>query len=415
LVLTRSAGHPTFGETGRLTYAWYVNDQDAPSAGGVPPGTLRPNTEALLRGVGVPADTIGSDPMWFDPAKWNTTVSPHFALDDQLRMLRVFARFYVQNFVPLLFLFFVIIVAPHGSRRVAWNRGWVVYVPALAGLAAYAMVIVTTRYVMAFALAGTLTLLATLRPARRMRPMLLLAGLAIPVLTESIEPQTAQGLAIVASLIGGMVAGVLVPPRFRIGWIVAIGFGLVLARVLLPPSIPGVLFLGAAMLTILLWQLSYRAVRRRQTVRFAATAQAALGLLLAMILLVRTGLRLGQDADAFERAASATWGNLQWNIARDLRAHGVAPGTSIALIGPHAESYWVRTARLHIVASVPRIRTDAFWELPRAEQDALLYEFAKAGATVAIASLGPATGAPDSSWTPVRYHGWIKPLLRPTP
>ena len=245
----------------------------------------------------------------------------------------------------------------------------------MLGLGAYAIVIVTTRYVMAFALAGTLTALATLSPARRIRPVLLLAGLAIPVLTESIDPLTAQGLAIVASLIGGMVAGVLVPPRFRLAWIVAVGLGLALARVLLPTSFPGVLFVGAVLLTLLLWKLSYVAIRRRRPVQFATAVQAALGVLLATVLLIRLGLRVGQDADALARAESPAWGNLQWNIARELQAHGVAPGTRIALIGPHAESYWVRTGRMHIVASVPRNRTDAFWELPRAQQDSLLYEF----------------------------------------
>ena len=52
--------------------------------------------------------------MWLDPAKWNAMVSADFALDHQLRMLGVFGRFYVQNFVPLLFLFFLI------SHCAAW-------------------------------------------------------------------------------------------------------------------------------------------------------------------------------------------------------------------------------------------------------------------------------------------------------
>jgi hypothetical protein len=68
-VLTKAAGRPTFGDAGRLTYAWYVNGQETPSLGGVPPGTRRPNTEMILPGVGVPGDTAGSDPMWFDPAR----------------------------------------------------------------------------------------------------------------------------------------------------------------------------------------------------------------------------------------------------------------------------------------------------------------------------------------------------------
>jgi hypothetical protein len=409
-VLSRAAGRLTFGDTGRLTYAWYVNDQDAPSLGGVPPGTRRPSTDAILAGVGVPGDTVGSDPMWFDPAKWNAGVVPHFALRDQLKTFRVFELFYVQNLTPLLFLFFLIAVAPVGSARESWRRGWIIYVPALAGLAAYSLVIVTTRYVMAFVLAGALTLLATLQPARRVRPLPFLLGLAIPVGLEMIHPETVGGLALVASIVGGMLVGALAPTRWRLGWTVAVVIGLAGTRILLLPAFPDILRAGAAALIIILWRLSYVAVRRGQSVRFAVSAQAALGLLLAAVLLMRFGLRLAQDGDALDRAASPNWGNVSWKIAHDLETHGAGPETRIALIGPHAESYWVRTGRMHIVASVPRRHAADFWALPVEAQDALLGEFAAAGATVAIASIGPSIGAPDSSWTPVKYHGWIKPL-----
>ena len=51
-LLSHAAGRFTFGDTGRLTYAWYVNNQDAPSLGGVPPGARTARTEAILPGVG---------------------------------------------------------------------------------------------------------------------------------------------------------------------------------------------------------------------------------------------------------------------------------------------------------------------------------------------------------------------------
>jgi hypothetical protein len=69
---------------------------------------------------------------------------------------------------------------------------------------------------------------------------------------------------------------------------------------------------------------------------------------------------------------------------------------------------------MHIVADVPRTRTEAFWRLSQPAQDALLREFALAGATVVIASVGPARGAPDGRWVPLRYHGWMRPLAEPT-
>lgn len=409
-LMTRAAGRPSFGDAGRLTYAWYVNGQDPPSLGGVPPGARRPSTETILPGVGVPGDTVGSDPMWFDPARWATAVVPHFDVREQLLTLKVFELFYIQNLTPLLFLFVLVAVASPDSRRIAWRRGWLVYIPALAGLVAYGMVIVTARYVMPFILASTLTLLATLPLPRRLNPHRLLFGLAIPVGLEMLQPQTILGLALVASVLGGMLAGVLVPTRRRALWIVTIGVALIVTRIILPPSLPDLLRYGAGALAVVLWRTSLVAVRTNRTAAFAERALSALGCLLAAVLLLRLGLRLGQDRAALQRAASDTWGNVQWNIARDLRAHGITPGARVAVIGPHAESYWVRSGRMHIVASVPRTRVAAFWHLSRSGQDSLLSVFARAGATVAIASIGPESGAPDSTWEPVRYHGWIRPL-----
>jgi len=99
-------------------------------------------------------------------------------------------------------------------------------------------------------------------------------------------------------------------------------------------------------------------------------------------------------------------------VAQDLRAHGVAPDTRVAVVGPHAESYWARTARVHIAADVPPPVIPAFWQLAPAARDSLLAKFAGAGATVAIATVGPESGAPDTTWTPLRYHGWLKRLTR---
>ncbi len=410
VALSRVAGHPTFGDTGRLTYVWYVNMEDAPSRGGVPPGTRTARTEMILPGVGVTGAAPGSDPMWYDPARWNAVLHPRFSLSQQLGTLGVFQRFYVQNLTPLLFLFLLIACAPRGTRRVAWWGGWIVYVPALAGMLAYAMVIVTARYVMPFALSGTLVLLATLPRPRRMLPLLALFGVAVPIALEALSPQTILGLALITSVLGGMLAGAVLRVRSRVAWGILVVAALVVTRVIFPPFAPTLLRLGAVSLAIGLWFASRAAVRNRRTVDFAQRTLGAMGLLLLITLLLRLQLRFNQDLDARDRGASGRWGNVQWNIARELAAHGITPGTRIALVGPHAESYWVRTARLHIAANVPKPRAAAFWSLPSAAQDSLLAEFAAAGATVAIASIGPEHGSPDSRWIPIRFNGWIRPL-----
>jgi hypothetical protein len=411
-VLSIAAGRPTFGDAGRLTFAWYVNEQDPPSLHGVPIDARQPRTESILRGVGVTGYAPGTDPMWFDPARWNASLAPHWNLHDQLGTLKVFELFYIQNLAPLLFLAFVLAAAPPGSRRLAWRRGWVVFVPMLAGLAAYALVIVTARYIMAFLLAGTLTMLAALPIARRIRPAWALVGMAIPLAIEAIQARTISGLGIVTSILGGTIAGVLVPPRRRWLWVLALIVAIGLTRLVLPPSNRRDLLLGAACLVAAFWFLARRAVVTGRPVRFAYRAQAALATVLAIVLLTRLGVRLNQDVDKLRTSATEEWNNVEWKVARDLAAHGVTPGTRIALIGPHAESYWARTARVNIAADVPPPVIDEFWRLTPAVRDSLLDQFALAGATVAIATIGPENTGPDGTWTPLRYHGWMRRLTR---
>jgi hypothetical protein len=422
-LLSRAVGRLTFGDTGRMTYAWYVNNQDAPSLGGVPMGARTARTEAILPGSGVTSDAPGTDPMWFDPDRWKGPVAPHFNLHDQLVSLAASGRFYVENLAPFLFLILLIAVAPAASRRDAWRRGWVVLVPAAAGMLGYAMVLVTARYFMAFVLAGTLVLLATLPVPRRVHPLALLIGVAIPIGLESIDDRSAVALALVVSIVGAMVAGSALARRaggrvdrwtggqwllWGIGVLVAAG----VTHVILPAAFPGILLLGGAALAVALWAMSRASIRAWRPVRFAHGFSGALAVVVATLLILRFAARLGDDRAALDRAGSPSWGNLPANVAADLVKHGVGPGTHIAVIGPHADSYWARTGRLKIVASVPTPAVSTFWRLSRAGQDSLLGEFAAAGARVAIASVGPDPGTPppDSSWTPVRYRGWIRLL-----
>ena len=412
LMLSVAAGRPTFGDAGRLTFAWYVNEQNPPSLHTVPADARRPQTDAILPGVGVTGYAPGTDPMWFDPARWNASLSPHWNLHDQLGTLKVFELFYIQNLAPLLFLAFVLAAAPPGTRRVAWRRGWVVFIPMLAGLAAYALVIVTARYIMAFRLAGTLTLLATLPVARRIRPAWAFVGMMIPLVIEAIQDRTVSGLGIVTSIVGGTIAGVLVTTKQRWLWVLALIVGVGLTRLVLPPSNRRDLLLGAACLVAAFWFLSRRAIVTRRPLRFAYRGQAALATVLAIVLLTRLGVRMKQDVDQLRLTAADAWNNVEWHVARDLAAHDVPAGARIALVGPHAESYWARTARLHIAADVPPPVIGAFWALAPAARDSLLDEFAAAGATVAIATVGPENGAPDRTWTPLRFHGWMRRLAR---
>lgn len=414
-VLSHRAGRLTFGDAGRLTYAWYVNMQDTPSLGLVPSGARRASTDMILPGVGVTGPAPGTNPMWYDPARWNQAIRPHFSFGEQWGNLVVFWRFYVQNFAPLVFLILLIAVAPRGTRRVTWRRGWVVYVPALAGLMAYALVIVTARYVMPFVLAATLVMLATLPRPRRIHPLYALLALAVSVGIEAASPETALGLSLITGIIAAMIAGGLVPATHRVLWLIATLAALVVPHVLLPVSDRPLLMLGAVGLAIVFWIAARAAVRRQRAVHFANGAMAGLLVGLIVAVTIRFNARVREDRVALARAASPLWGNLDWTIARDLARYGVAPGTRIALVGPPAQAYWARTARLNIVAAVPGLLAPRFWNLPPMDRERLLNEFAAAGAQVAIATEPPPNGVPDDSWTPVPYRGWVRRLAPAAP
>ncbi|MEO7085322.1 MAG: hypothetical protein ABI442_05525, partial [Gemmatimonadaceae bacterium] len=411
-VLSHVAGHFTVGDAGRLTYAWYVNEQNPPSLGGVPVGARTPATDVILPGVGVPGDAMGTDPMWFDPGRWNRGVVPHLNVSQQMATLRVFVLFYIQNLTPLLFVVVLIVGAPRSVLKAAWRDSWVVLVPAAAGVAAYAVVLVTARYIMPFVLSGSLVALAVLPLPRRMTPVAAAVGLLIPAAIEAFSSTTILGLALVASIVGGVTVGVLVSSRSKTLWVSVVIVGLGVTRAVLSPADPVLLRVGTFAMLVVIFIAARAAIREKRPVLFARKLEAALGVTLALVLGLRLGLRLDQDARQANETASPAFGNVSLNIARDLETHGITPGTRIAVIGPHAESYWARAGRLRIVANVPRTLTGSFWALSAADRDALLDDFAAAGATVAIATIGPENAAPDSSWTPVRYQGWIRKLKR---
>lgn len=410
-VLTHAAGRFTFGDTGRLTYAWYVNGMEPPSLGGVALGARTRRIDSILPGAGATGPAPGTDPMWFDPARWNVMVKPHWNAADQRGTLKVLRAFYVQSLTPVLFFVILITTAPRGTRRRIWWDGWVILVPAVAGILAYALVLVTARYVMAFVLAASLALLATIPRPRRMIPLLAVLGVVIPVGMESMSVETIYGLTVVAAIIAGMAAGALIPNRRPILWCVGVMISTLVARVVLPPSLPEIARMGAVLVVLLFWLAVRYAVFKHRTATVGRRTGLALLLLVVALLALRFEIRLKQDFTALTRARSPLWGNAPVRIAEEVASHGIIPGTRIALIGPHAESYWARSGRLNIVADVPRSRALAFWTLPPDKREALLNEFAAAGATVAIASVGPPGGrAPDSTWTPVNYGGWIRKL-----
>lgn len=409
-VLSARAGRLTFGDAGRLTYGWYVNGQDAPSLRVVPPGARTADLDALLPGIGATGDAPGTDPMWFDPARWNAPIRPHFSFSDQRATFTTMMVTFVGSLAILTYFVFFVFNAPRGSRRRAWRLTWVVIVPSIAGVLAYAAVIMTARYVMAFILVGVIVILATIPVARRLRPTMVLLGMVASLLPLGIDSLTRGGFALAVAVSAAILVGVLVPMHRRAVWLVAIPLTLVATLLLVPPREPSLMRAAGAAFALVIWLASRAAIRAGRTHRFAVAAQAALAVSLTVVLVGRVGLRMARDAGAAGRAGASS---PEWMVAQDLAAHGIVPGTRIALIGPHAESYWARTARVKIVANVPDPLAPFWWTLPAARRDSTLAKFAAHGAQVAIATRPSPLGAVDAGWTPLAYGGWMRPLSRP--
>ena len=157
----------------------------------VPSGARTAATDAILPGVG--ATGVAQAPIRCGsiPARWNAMIAPHWNPHQQLGTFTTFQLFYVQSLTPLLFFVLLITTTPRGRRRDAWWNGWVVYVPAVAGIVAYSLVIVTARYVMPFVLAGTAhTARHAAAPAPHASHCTPLLGVVVPIGLEAMSART---------------------------------------------------------------------------------------------------------------------------------------------------------------------------------------------------------------------------------
>jgi hypothetical protein len=304
--------------------------------------------------------------MWFDPARWNAMIAPHWNPHQQLGTFTTFQLFYVQSLTPLLFFVLLITTTPRGRRRDAWWNGWVVYVPAVAGIVAYSLVIVTARYVMPFVLAGTLTLLATLPRPRRMLPLYAVLGVVVPIGLEAMSADTAYGLTLVAACVAAMAVGALVTTRSRVAWGIVVLVAFLIARILLPPSAPEIVRVGALLAAVMFW-FSARA-RCARAERFISRdgGSGGLALVLAGVFALRLEIRLKQDGRASPRGTAGMERSAQ--IAADLALHGIRRERG-------SRSLDRRRVVLGSICAPGRRTTRrgmSFWQLSSAARDSLL-------------------------------------------
>lgn len=178
LALSKAKHRATFGDSGEIAYAEYVNratwlihwqGEPAGTGGPVHP-TRKIFADPPIYEFSQPIS--GSYPPWYDPSYWYEGIKPHFSLRGQLWVLFRSANAYLKLFSrsgALYVLFIALFVWVKKSGR--WEfRGrellWV-FLPSLAALGMYALVLVEQRYVSGFALVLLLWILSSARIAEQ--------------------------------------------------------------------------------------------------------------------------------------------------------------------------------------------------------------------------------------------------------
>jgi hypothetical protein len=155
-VISKAKGRLTFGETGKLAYAVFVNPS-IPQIHwqGDPPGSGTPRhpTRKLLENpqifeFGEPIR--GTYPPWDDPSYWDDGVRWIFSFRQQLRVLVQSAFVYEKLLLAesglLAGAFIFILIGGEQTRR-AIASNWPLLAAAGLTLAAYSLVLVVTRYI----------------------------------------------------------------------------------------------------------------------------------------------------------------------------------------------------------------------------------------------------------------------------
>jgi len=408
-ILSVTQGRLTIGDTGRLTYIWFVNQNESPSAKIMPHGAETPASRAALPAVAVTEAARGTNPVWFDPARWYTGLSPHWDFARQMTTFSNDVGQFFASFSPILLVVcFALAVARREARRAWWLDMWIIIVPALIAMGAYSLVLVTTRYLAPFVIMLIIVVWLALPWPSRLTPARVLIGLGIPLLILVATPRVGVILSLDdAALVAVIVAWAV---RRRGSRLMALA-GVIAALasyVLMPASLRSFFVIGTVLIVVCFWIASRQAIRNHEARRFSAALRRDLVIANGLIIVYVAGLKY--SASVTSPTIIAGDANANWLQAEVMRRAGFGPGSKIAIVGSPFEAYWARTARMQIVAVVPPWRVPAFMGLSVATRDRLLGEFARAGArgVVSLTPLSPVTG--DTSWVPYDYIGWIKRL-----
>lgn len=166
--LSRQKGRLTFGDTGKLAYALFVNDvayythwHGAPAGSGTPAHPTRQifDQPAVFEFNGPIQATY---PPWFDPSYWNEGMRTHFDLRGHIRSSIETAKTYYVLFSKTQWAFaaLAILLVITGRRRPPGDA-LRIGIPALFALALYGVLHVEGRYVGPFMVLLFMSMLAS--------------------------------------------------------------------------------------------------------------------------------------------------------------------------------------------------------------------------------------------------------------
>jgi 4-amino-4-deoxy-L-arabinose transferase-like glycosyltransferase len=201
--ISQAKGRPTFGDSGKLNYAWYVNGvtrfihwQGAEHAYGTPAHTTRKIFDSpAAYEFATPIES--TYPPWYDPSYWYEGVEPRFNLAGQIKVLWSSADVWWHLFfnmqrglIVLLFILLCLTGRSNLRLRELAAQGYL-FAPSLAAFGMFSLVNLETRYIAPFMLIFWMGLLSLVRlpDTREMRRLMRFVTVAmLAVLTITTAP-----------------------------------------------------------------------------------------------------------------------------------------------------------------------------------------------------------------------------------
>ena len=161
VAISNLKGHFTFGESGKLNYAWYINDIAPFTHWQGTPGKEKPihPTRKIFSDPPVyefASPIKGTYPPFFDPSYWYDGIEAKFDFFRQICAIAASTNIYYQVFFNYLgvLVFTIIVLSAIAYEKINPLKNifqqWVLLIPSLAAFAMFSLVHLEARYIAAF-------------------------------------------------------------------------------------------------------------------------------------------------------------------------------------------------------------------------------------------------------------------------